>query len=298
MNSILMTPVIYTVEFFFVDMSMMGNPMNVAIGYVMKTAREDLEDDGEYSGALDVCVMGEESPREPKCYSDEDCAPEQECVPSYDNDGKPVPNSEHCETPGRESLDVGPMKIKGFNGGEQIFLYEPGDKVYKLNGEGDGQIDPNLMAYNQEYELYAENPTPPDLNPFSGEFYLGNKLALTSHETMDDGTGFPFIELDMSQPLTFTWTGNEGNGFIEMTVSAAANITSIVSVSCILEDDGEFTLPPELASQLVFGTGMMAQMASMITMTRHTEAPFAGDSISAGKISSEQMIMANIRPKM
>jgi hypothetical protein len=105
----------YTVEFFFADINMMGSPTAMIAGYVMKTAREDLDE--EYEGPtymIDTCVLGEEPPREPECESDADCAPEQKCVPDYDDQGNPEPNTEHCATPDRESLDVGPIKIKGF----------------------------------------------------------------------------------------------------------------------------------------------------------------------------------------
>lgn len=289
----------YTVEFFFADINMMGSPTAMIAGYVMKTAREDLDE--EYEGPtymIDTCVMGEEPPREPECQSKEDCAEEQECVPDYDNSGNPVANSEHCATPDRESLDVGPIKIKGFASGEQTFLYEPNDQVYKLNGEGDGSVDPSLITYNQKYELYAEDPTPEDLNPFNGEFFLGNKLELTSHTVVSDGGGgFPFIELDMTQPLTFKWTGNEGDGYLEMTITAALDMNNSVSVSCTVADDGEFTIPAEYSSQLVFGTGMLAQMASMFSITRKSKAPFKGDTISYGKFGSDQIVLTNVRPK-
>lgn len=287
----------YSVDFFFADMNMMGSPTAIIVGYIMKTAREDLdaEDEGP-THILDTCVIGEQAPREPKCTSKEDCAPEQECLPE-EQDGKPIENSERCVTPNREPLDVGPIKIKGFAAGEQTFLYEPNDKVYKLNGEGDGSVDPSLVTYNQQYELYAENPTLDDLDPFSGEFFLGNKLELTSHTIVSDGgSGFPFIELDMMQPLTFKWTGNE-SGYVEMTITAMLNMNTSVSISCTVEDDGEFTVPPEYASQLIFGTGMMAQMASMFTMTRKSTSKLSGETVSSGKIGSDQVLLTNIRPK-
>jgi hypothetical protein len=288
----------YTVEFFFADMNMMGTPTAIIGGYVMKTAREDLDE--EYEGPtymIDTCVLGEEPPREPECQSKDDCAPEQECVPDYDDSGNPKPGTEHCATPGRESLDVGPIKIKGFASGEQTFLYEPNDQIYKLNGEGDGSVDSSLITYNQKYELYAEDPTPEDLTPFNGEFFLGNKLELTSHTVVSDGGGMPFIELDMTQPLTFKWTGNEGEGYLEMTITAMLNFETTVSVSCTVADDGEFTIPAEYASQLQFGTGMMAQMGSIFSITRKSKSPFSGDTISYGKFGSDQILFTNVRPK-
>ena len=81
-------------------------------------------------------------------------------------------------------------------------------------------------------------------------------------------------------------------------ITAAQSLANTVSVTCKVIDDGEFTVPEEFASQLVFGgggDGMMDQMLSMMNMVifdRHTESPITGDGISVGKVSSEQLIMA------
>jgi len=107
----------------------------------------------------------------------------------------------------------------------------------------------------------------------------------------------PFIELDMTQPLTFKWTGNEGEGYLEMTITAMLNMDTSVSVSCTVADDGEFTVPAEYSSQLIFGTGMMAQMGSMFSITRKSKSPFSGDTISYGKFGSDQILFTNVRPK-
>lgn len=289
----------YFVEFIFADMNTMGSPMAMIAGYIMKAAREDLEE--TYDGPtymLDTCVVGEEAPGEPECTSKEDCAPEQECVPDYDDQGNPEPNTEHCATPGRESLDVGPIKIKGFGSGEQIFKFEPNDAVYKLNGEGDGSVDPTLITYDVDYTLNAEDPTPEDLDPFSAGFHMQKKFDLTSHEIVPSDQGFPYIEIDMTQPLSFSWTANDAiNGFVEFTVTAMLNTSTSVSVSCTVVDDGEFTIPAEFAANLQFGTGMFAQMGSILSMTRKVKAPMTGETITAGSISSEQIFLVNVRPK-
>lgn len=242
----------YSVNFSFVDINMMGSPQAMIIGYVMKTAREDLEE--TYEGPtymLDTCVIGEEAPGEPECTAKEDCAPEQECVPDYDDQGNPVANSEHCATPDRESLDVGPIVIKGFEAGEQTFKFEPNDSVYKLNGEGDGSVDPALITYDVDYTLDAADPTPEDLDPFSAGFHMQKKFELTSHTLTDDGSGFPFIQVDMTQPLSFAWTQNDPvNGYVELTVTAMLDMNNSTSVSCTVVDDGEFTIPAEFAANL------------------------------------------------
>ena len=286
----------YTVEFVFLDMFMMGEPMNMIVGYVMKTAREDLkEDEKTVSQPLNTCVMGESAPRVPECYSHEDCAPEQECHPRTDRDGNPIPDSERCITPDRESLDVGPIIISGFADGPQTFLYEPGDQVYKLNGQGDGSVDPSLMTYSTDYGLYAENPTPPDLDSFSGEFYLGSKLELTSHQVVQ-GDMFPGIQLNVHEPMTFTWTPSGMDGVVEINISAAQNLNNVVNVSCLVEDNGEFTIPHEFASQLIFGSGPMVSMINMLTISRDSSSYISGETISSGKIGLDQILLVNIIP--
>lgn len=289
----------YSVEFFFADISMMGTPTAMIAGYVMKTAREDLEQN--YEGPtymLDTCVVGEEAPGEPECTSKEDCAEEQECVPDYDNQGKPVANSEHCATPDRESLDVGPIVIKGFESGEQTFLYEPNDQFYKLNGEGDGSVDPTLITYDVDYTLDAADPTPEDLDPFSAGFHMQKKFDLTSHTIVPSSSGFPYIEIDLAQPMSFEWTANDPeNGYVELTITAMKDASTSASVSCTVVDDGEFTIPAEFAVNLQFGTGLIPQMGSILNMTRKVKAPMNGKAITAGSIGSDQIFLVNVRPK-
>lgn len=285
----------YTVEFFFMDMAMMGQPTAMIAGYVMKTAREDLKEEKVADTAFDTCVFGESIPSVPECQSDADCAPEQKCVPDVDQDGNPEPGTEHCETPDRESLDIGPIVITGFAAGPQTFLFEPNDAVYKLDGQGDGSVDPALITYDVDYVLNADNPTPADLDPFTGTYRMSRALKLTSHETVAGQMGDAIV-IDTTKPLKFEWTGNDGNGYVEISITAAANMNEQVSVTCKAIDDGEFEVPAGIASQLVFGTGQFAAMMNMLIMTRHAEGPMSGDSISSGVFSAEQMIMMNVVP--
>jgi len=286
----------YTVEFFFVNMAMMGQPTEMISGIVMKTAREDLDEEEVVDTTLDTCVFGDSMPSEPECATNEDCAPEQECVPDYDDSGNPIENTEHCATPGRESLDVGPVVISGFESGPQTFLFEPNDSVYKLNGEGDGSVPAGLTTYGIEYTLNAENPTPEDLDPFSGTLNMPPSLELTSHEIVSGGTMGSAIVIDTSKPLKFEWTDNGGNGYVDITITAAENVNEQVSVTCRAIDDGEFEVPEGIVSQLVFGTGQFASMMSMLIMTRHAEGSMSGGSISSGSFFAEQMVMINVIP--
>jgi len=285
----------YTVDFFFIDMAMMGEPKAMIIGYVMKAAREDLDEDEAVDMVLDTCVFGESMPSIPECASDEDCAPEQKCVPDYNDSGEPVENTEHCSTPDRESLDVGPIVVSGLADGPKTFLFEPNDAAYKLDGEGDGSVDPALITYDVDYSLSADNPTPEDLDPFNGTYKMPPALTLTSHETVQGQTGEAIV-VDTNGPVKFEWTGNGGNGYVEINITAAATVNEQVSISCKVIDDGEFEIPAGITSQLVFGTGQFAAMMNMLIMTRHAEGPMSGESITTGTISAEQMIMMNITP--
>ena len=293
----------YTVEFNIIDIDMMGQGQSMAIGYFMKTAREDLEEEEVVDVTLDTCVMGESSPRVPSCTSKADCAPEQECVPEYDSQsGQAIENSEHCETPNRASLDVGPVQIAGFNGGPYTFAYESGDQVYKMNGTGDGSIDRSLIAYGVDYTILGENMIPDDLNSLSATFRMPPMLQLIEPEATEGGTFGAAIAIDNTQPLKFVWEGNGGQGYIDITITAAQSLNNTVSVTCKVIDDGEFTVPEEFASQLIFGgggDGMMDQMLAMMNMIifdRHSESPITGDGISVGRVSSEQLIMVNVLP--
>ena len=292
----------YTVEFNIIDIDMMGQGQSMAIGYFMKTAREDLEEGEVVDVTLDTCVMGESSPRVPSCTSKEDCAPEQDCVPETDSNGQVIENSEHCETLGRESLDVGPVMISGFNGGPYPFAFEPGDQVYKLNGTGDGSIDRSIIAYNTEYEIKADELIPDDLKSLSAKFMMPPALQIIEPAATEGGMFGAAIAIDNSKPLKFVWEGNGGQGYIDITITAAQSLSNTVSVTCKVIDDGEFTVPEEFASQLVFGgggDGMMGQMLAMMNMIifdRHAESPITGEGISVGRVSSEQLIMANVMP--
>jgi hypothetical protein len=285
----------YAVEFFFVDMAMMGNPMTMISGYVMKTAREDLDEEEVVDTTLDTCVFGESLPSVPECESDADCAPEQKCVPDYDDSGNPEPGTEHCATPDRESLDIGPIVISGFEAGPQTFLFEPNDSVYKLDGQGDGSVDPSLITYDVEYMLNAENPTPEDLDPFSGQYLMPPALNLTSHEVVEGQMGAAIV-IDTTKPVKFEWTGNGGNGYVEISITAAKSLNEQVSVTCKAIDDGEFEIPEGITGQLVFGSGPMVSMMNMLVMTRHAEGSMSGESITSGSFFAEQMIMMNVTP--
>lgn len=291
----------YFVEFIIIDVNMAGQPQTMATGYFMKAAREDLEPRIFDESTLDTCTFGESVENVPQCTSKADCAPEQECVPEYDRDsGQAIPNTEHCETPGRASLDVGPVMISGFNGGPYQFAYEPGDQAYKLNGTGDGSIPADMIAYGVDYTITGENMIPEDLESFSATFTMPPSFAISEPAPQpNDAGGFgPIINVTPGQPLTIKWAGNDGHGYIDVNFMVMKSLMEQVSITCRMVDDGEFTVPAEFTTQMQLSEGDssnpfgdMLSMMNMITVNRHVESPIKGKGITAGTFSAEQMVL-------
>ena len=292
----------YFVEFMIIDINMANQPQTMAVGYFMKAAREDLNPHGGIDeSTLDTCTFGESIENVPQCTSKADCAPEQDCVPEYDsNSGQAIANSEHCETPGRESLDVGPVMISGFNGGPYQFAYEPGDQAYKLNGTGDGSISADMIAYGVDYTISGENMLPDDLDSLSATFTMPPSFAISEPVPQpNEGGGFgDIINVTPGEPLTVKWAGNNGFGYIDVNFVVMKSLMEQVSITCRMIDDGEFTIPAEFTSAMQLSEtdssnpfGDMLGMMNMITVNRHVEAPITGDGITAGTFSAEQMVL-------
>jgi hypothetical protein len=268
----------YNIELNFIEMNL-ESKNNMVIGFVMKTAREDISSGKtEFPDNLDTCKIVKDTIYTPECGSDEDCALEQKCLPMEDYSGNPIANSERCVTPDRESMDVGPIKVSGFSSGTETFLFEKDDTVYKLNGEGDGSIEEDMIAYNSEYVVSANDPTPADLGSFSGRFNMGNELKLTSH-TVTDGK----ININTTQPLKFSWTPGGKGGYIRINV-----FTADAEVECFVKDNGEFTIPDEFSSKLKYGN---FYYENMLSMSRSYESKISGENVTVGTISHEQMII-------
>ena len=291
----------YFVEFMIIDVNMANQPQTMAIGYFMKAAREDLNQHSFDESTLDTCTFGESVESVPQCTSKDDCAPEQDCVPETDNNGQAIANSEHCETPNRASLDVGPVQISGFNGGPYTFAYEPGDQAYKLNGTGDGSIPGDMIAYGVDYTIIGENMIPDDLDSLSATFTMPPSFAISepAPQTNTAGGFGDIINVTPGEPLTIKWAGNNGFGYIDVNFVVMKSLMEQVSITCRMIDDGEFTVPAEFTSEMQLSQGGdsgnpfgdMLGMMNMITVNRHVEAPITGKGITAGSFSAEQMVL-------
>ncbi len=275
----------YNVFFQVMTMFTFGQPMAMSFGAIMKTAREELDPDQETHLPLDTCEFstGGETPT-PECTSDDECAPEQKCLADTDNNGKAIAGTESCKTPNREPLDRGPIIVTGFVGGPVTFLYEPNDRVYKKDGTGDGSIDIALLAFNLDYTLAAEGQD--DLQAFSGTVYMPPSLELTYPE-LKPGSGsmpFPAADVDPTKDVLIKWSQPNPGAEMDLTLTGESG-----SVVCRVTDDGEFTIPVALVSQITFGTGFNA-FANNIILDRKFSENMEGENVTAGMFTAEEMI--------
>lgn len=277
----------YNVFFQVMTMFTFGQPMAMSFGAIMKTAREELEPGEEETPLpVDTCEFstGETETPTPECTSDEDCAPEQKCLPDTDNNGNPIAGTESCKTPGRASLDRGPVVIAGFIGDPVTFLYEPNDQVYKKDGTGDGQIDIALLGFGLDYTLTAEGQD--DLQSFTGTVHMPPSLELTYPE-LKPGSGsmpFPAAEIDPAEDVLVQWADPNPGEELDLTLTGQSG-----SVVCRVADDGEFIIPAELVSQITFGTGFYA-VANNIILNRKVAGTIEGASVTVGAFNAEEMI--------
>ena len=279
----------YTVVFTIGGMFLMGSPITLATGLVRAVAREDLIPDGEET-ITGECVFSEGQPAAVKtCDSDADCPEDQRCRPRLSN-GDEIPNSDRCITLDRVSLDVGPITISGFTSGTETFLFEPNDKVYKLNGEGDGKVDASLMAYDVDYVVTgSETPTAEGLGQFGATGHLSLQLELTEPATIPGGM-MPGIPIDPAEDLHLKWTASDEELLVSINLTGETGY-----IACRVADTGELTVSKDLLSQMTFATGFMA-MQNTLEMIRHTKVPFTGDGVKAGTLDMEQRFLISMTP--
>ncbi len=280
----------YTIAFTIGDISLMGSGVTLATGYVMAVAREDLikQEEEKPDG---TCTFFEAPPKPVKeCETDEDCAPEQRCLPRTDSRNNPIPDSDRCVTPDRESLDVGPVTISGFTSGTEQFLFEPNDKVYKQNGQGDGKVDPSLIAYDADYTVTGpDKPTVDGLGIFTATAHMPAKLSLLEPAVQSGGM-MPSIPVDPKGDLHLKWSSAGGDLPVTINITGESGY-----ISCHVMDSGDLTVSRELISQVTFATGMMA-MKNTLEMIRHIKVPFQGTGVKAGTLDMEQRIVISMNP--
>jgi len=279
---------------FFFDLGavlLMGQTTGLAVGGFMPTAREDLLPPRETPTPLGECVEAP-APPPPECVTSADCAPEQQCLPETDADGKPVPNTEHCVTP-RSLMDVGPFTVSGFASGTLEFSYNAGQKgAYTTANPGDGQIPPDEIVYGGTYTITGTGDPSQGIGAFTGEVSMPPALALTEPAVVQLPMGLPGIEVSVSQDLTITWS--EPDPTHEITVSLAGGGQGGKTIICRVQDTGSVTIPKSLVQAA--GLGNLAFL-NILTLERNRPGTASGEGLTFTRVTATQTLMYNVAKK-
>ncbi|MBN2800667.1 MAG: hypothetical protein JXX28_16105 [Deltaproteobacteria bacterium] len=273
-------------------LEMMGSPMELAVAGFGPAAREDFDQEAPDTTPLDSCVALVQTDPVGECAGPADCAPEQQCVPDYDDDGNPEPGSEHCETP-RALMDVGPMTLEGSNAGPLQLTYNAGqDGAYTRPGT-DGTLDAGTLAWDTTYNFYGDGDAAQGIGPFSGEVYLPARLQLTAPAMQDVGMGMQGVKINTAAPLTLTWTGSSA---LPLTIDLSGGSMGGDSgaIHCRVADDGEFTISAELVAAAHLGD--MA-FFNMLTLERATAGSAEADGLSIAKVDTTETLLIFAGPE-
>ena len=267
---------------------MMGQSIELAVAGFMPAAREDFEpDDTGDVIPIDTCVVTDEQEPPPGCTSDEQCAPEQDCIPSEkDDNGNPIPGTEECTTP-REMMDVGPLTLEGFLTGPIDLTYNSGQSgAYTVPGT-DGSLNAGTLAFDTTYTFHGNGDAGQGLGSFSGQIALPPALELTSPPLVELGMpGLFGVEANPSQDLSLEWSGATGDGELRINLTGGAG-----SIDCRVADDGTFAIPAAMVEGVE-----LADMALMnlLTLDRPTEGTVNGEGITFHAIDGLQTLLINV----
>lgn len=272
---------------------MMNQPIEMAIAGFLPTAREDFDEEPEAQQMdLDTCRVAEEVAPTPTCDDNEDCAPEQQCVPDYDSDsGEPIPGTEHCETP-REPLDMGPFTIEGFATGPIEMAYNPGQSGAYTAPGSDGTVPAGTLAFDTTYTFYGDGNPDEGLGEFTGEMFVPPAMELTSPPLVPLAMeGLYGIEADPAEDLTLEWSGENPSGEILISLTGSNLSGEGGSIECRVSDDGEFTIPADMveAAQL----GDMAFLNNLM-IDRKGVGTASGDGLTYHAIELVQTSLINV----
>jgi hypothetical protein len=221
-----------------------------------------------------------------ECVTDEDCAEEQECVQDYDDEGNPEVGSEHCETP-RDLIDVGSMTLQAEGSSALTLSYNLGQSgAYTVAGT-DGTVNAGTIAYDVTYAISGAGDSAQGLGAFTGELYMPAKLALTSPPLGDVGMGMEGIAVTAGSDLTLAWTGSS-DGVLKVDLAGASFTGETGAIHCVLEDDGEYTIPADMVEAASLGE--MA-LLNMLTLERATEGSVEADGLSITAADTTQTLL-------
>jgi len=263
-----------TIEFIISYLETMGTAIDLAVGDIHKTLREDLEPEDEFDFPVDSCVLASEyGPIGPKtCVSDEECAEEQVCDPK----------DKVCTTPLDSLMDVGPIELDGLPGGTAEFLYNAGQSgAYTMDGQGDGQIEE--VAFDTTYEVRGDGDLAQGLGAFSGSLTVPAKFVLTSPViTPDPQWQFSTIELNTAEDLVLQWQGGGDSSVVIMFSMTGANDTAY----CKMSDDGEFTIENGFIQAVGFtvGADLFSWVNNVIEIKTEAYGEITGEGITVGSI--------------
>ena len=265
---------------------MMGQPMELAMGGFAPAAREDFELGGADDTPIDTCeVVSLETPVG-ECVTDDDCAPEQQCVSDYDDEGSPEPGSEHCETP-RDFIDVGSVTLGGASSGPLTLSYNAGQSGAYTTAGGDGTVAAGTMTYDTTYTLSGDGDAAQGLGALTGELYMPSQLVITSPAMGDVGMGMEGITISSTLDLSLTWAGSS-DGVLKLDLAGASFTGDTGGIHCVLEDDGAFTIPAAMVAEAHLGE--MA-MLNMLTLERATTGSAQADGLSITALETTQTLL-------
>ena len=267
-------------------LEMMGQPIELAMGGFAPAAREDFDPADADTTPRDSCVVVSQETPVGECVTDEDCAPEQECVQDYDDEGNPEAGSEHCATP-RDLIDVGAMTLDGGSGSALTLSYNMGQSgAYTVAGT-DGTVNAGTIGYDVTYAISGAGDSAQGLGAFTGELYMPAKLTLTSPPLGDVGMGMEGIAVTAGSDLTLAWTGSS-DGVLKVDLAGASFTGETGAIHCVLDDDGEHTIPADMVTAASLGE---LAMLNMLTLERATEGSVEADGLTITAVETTQTLL-------
>lgn len=268
---------------------MLGQNMALAIGSFMPSAREDFDvAETTRQIELDTCVESVTVDPVPSCTTNDDCAPEQQCLPENDPDtGEPIAGTESCVTP-RDLMDVGPFTVTGLGTGPITLAYNASQNGGYM-ATADGTLDPTSVVYDKTYVIRGDGDPAQGLGNFHGSIYIPEALAITSPEPIMSEMGTPMIELTPGEDLHLEWTGSNPEGTITINMSSIGG-----SISCLARDDGSFDIPADMVE--IAGTGGIA-FWHMLEVSRFGYGEVCGDGLTRYDVSFIMSVLLNYKKK-
>jgi hypothetical protein len=266
---------------------MMGSPIGMSAGTVFPTAREDFDVEDEEELPLDTCALNEATVSVPSCASNEDCAPEQQCLPRTDDGGRPIAGSERCVTP-RDPIDVGPFTVTGFASGPIAMAYNPGQQGAYTPPGSDGTITASEIAGDTTYRIEGEGSAERGLGPFEGELYVPTMFEVTSPVPVIGGLGVPEIQVNPANDLALSWTGSgDPSSVLAISLSGPNG-----GLSCRVRNDGAFTIPADLITAVNLGN---IAFFNVLNLEQKYFGWICGEGLTVSEAMFTQTLLLNVR---